>query len=374
MPFALRTRLLVPVSLLSLALTLLFAALVTAQSTPPYRDPKLPIEQRIADLLSRMTLEEKVAQMGSAWENPGFRNVQKTFFVDEKGNFLPSQAAIVLKDGIGQISRPGEGRNARTMAEYTNTVQKWVRDNTRLGIPVLFHVECLHGFVAPGATSYPQAIALASTWEPALPAPSSASLRSSISPATLAGAAPKKLTARTPTSSRKSASPPSADSRGPVLSSTNPTSPPPPSTSRFTPSPSPAPTSVPATTPSAWSAMISSVPSKSPSNRATSRTLCPPTTKLTAFPPIATGISSATFFAASGVFRAPSPPTTSASPNSAPSITSFRTMPPPPALPSMPAWISNSLSSPPIPALSRRFIRARSPKRRLTAPSLAFSA
>lgn len=168
MPFALRTRLLVPVSLLSLALTLLFAALVTAQSTPPYRDPKLPIEQRIADLLSRMTLEEKVAQMGSAWENPGFRNVQKTFFVDEKGNFLPGEAAIVLKDGIGQISRPGEGRNARTMAEYTNTVQKWVRDNTRLGIPVLFHVECLHGFVAPGATSYPQAIALASTWDPAL--------------------------------------------------------------------------------------------------------------------------------------------------------------------------------------------------------------
>src|SRR5579883_792879 len=107
MPFALRTRLLVPVSLLSLALTLLFAALASAQSTPPYRAPKLPIEQRIADLLSRMTLEEK-------------------------GSFLPGEAAIVLKDGIGQISRPGEGRNARAMAEYTNTVQKWVRDNTRL--------------------------------------------------------------------------------------------------------------------------------------------------------------------------------------------------------------------------------------------------
>ena len=168
MPFALRTRLLVPGFLLSLSLTLLFAALATAQTTPPYRDPKLPIEQRIADLLSRMTLEEKVAQMGSAWENPAFRNVQKTFFVDENGTFLPGEAAIVLKDGIGQISRPGEGRNARAMAEYTNTVQKWVRDNTRLGIPVLFHVECLHGFVAPGATSYPQAIALASTWDPAL--------------------------------------------------------------------------------------------------------------------------------------------------------------------------------------------------------------
>jgi beta-glucosidase len=54
------------------------------------------------------------------------------------------------------------------MAEYTNRVQKWMRDNTRLGIPVIFHDECLHGHVAPKATSYPQAIALASTWDPSL--------------------------------------------------------------------------------------------------------------------------------------------------------------------------------------------------------------
>ena len=51
------------------------------------------------------------------------------------------------------------------MAEYTNTVQKWFKENTRLGIPVLFHDECLHGHVAPKGTSYPQAIGLASTWD-----------------------------------------------------------------------------------------------------------------------------------------------------------------------------------------------------------------
>ncbi|HKT46896.1 MAG TPA: glycoside hydrolase family 3 N-terminal domain-containing protein [Candidatus Acidoferrales bacterium] len=168
MPSLVRTRPLARVSFVLLLALAFFAPSLLAQTTPPYRDPKLPIEQRISDLLSRMTLEEKIAQMGSAWENPGFRNVQKTFFVDEKGAFLPDQAAIVLKDGLGQISRPGEGRNARAMAEYTNTVQKWVHENTRLGIPILFHVECLHGFVAPGATSFPQAIALASTWDPAL--------------------------------------------------------------------------------------------------------------------------------------------------------------------------------------------------------------
>jgi beta-glucosidase len=54
------------------------------------------------------------------------------------------------------------------MAEFTNTMQKWLKENTRLGIPVIFHEECLHGHVAPKGTSYPQAIALASTWNPLL--------------------------------------------------------------------------------------------------------------------------------------------------------------------------------------------------------------
>ena len=51
---------------------------------------------------------------------------------------------------------------------YTNTMQKWVKENTRLGIPVMFHEECLHGHAAPRGTSFPAAIGLASTWDPAL--------------------------------------------------------------------------------------------------------------------------------------------------------------------------------------------------------------
>jgi len=139
-----------------------------AQNVPPYRDPKLPVEQRVADLLSRMTLDEKIAQMESAWENKQFFTDPQKLFVDDQGVFLPERAAVLMKNGLGEISRPGEGHGPRASAEYTNAIQKWMKENTRLGVPVLFHDECLHGHVAPKATSFPQAIALASTWDTAL--------------------------------------------------------------------------------------------------------------------------------------------------------------------------------------------------------------
>jgi beta-glucosidase len=139
-----------------------------AQNTLPYRDPKLPVDQRVTDLLSRMTIQEKIAQLEGAWENKQFFHDPQELFVDENGKFLPERAVALMKNGLGEISRPSENRDSRAMAEYTNTVQKWMRDNTRLGIPVIFHDECLHGHVAPKATSYPQAIALASTWDPSL--------------------------------------------------------------------------------------------------------------------------------------------------------------------------------------------------------------
>jgi beta-glucosidase len=134
----------------------------------PYRDAKRPVEQRVADLLSRMTLEEKVAQLEGVWQNRSQPLDPKVFFIDEKGAFLPDRAAVLLKNGLGEMSRPSENRGPRAMADITNTIQKWVIENTRLGIPILFHEECLHGHAAPGGTSYPQPIGLASTWDPAL--------------------------------------------------------------------------------------------------------------------------------------------------------------------------------------------------------------
>jgi beta-glucosidase len=150
------------------AICTLSCAGLLPQTTLPYRDPKVAVDQRVADLLSRMTLEEKLAQLESAWENPQFFKDPQALFVDAKGVFLPERAAVLLKYGLGEMSRPSEGRGPRAMAEFTNTMQKWTKENTRLGIPILFHDECLHGHVAPKGTSYPQAIALASTWDPLL--------------------------------------------------------------------------------------------------------------------------------------------------------------------------------------------------------------
>jgi beta-glucosidase len=143
---------------------------VLAQSAPnpAYKNPTLPVEQRVADLLSRMTLEEKVAQLEGTWQNPDNLKDPAAFFVDEKGNFVPDRARVVLRNGLGEMTRPSEKRGPREMAMFTNTVQKWVKENTRLGIPILFHEECLHGHAALKGTSYPQAIALASSWDPAL--------------------------------------------------------------------------------------------------------------------------------------------------------------------------------------------------------------
>ena len=70
--------------------------------------------------------------------------------------------------GIGRIEHPSDGHGARAEAEFTNAIQRWVKDHTCLGIPVLFHEEALHGLQGQEATSFPQAIALASTWNPDL--------------------------------------------------------------------------------------------------------------------------------------------------------------------------------------------------------------
>jgi beta-glucosidase len=147
------------------AILLCGGVMARAQAPAPYLDPKLTVEQRASDLLGRMTLDEKVAQMEGAWENRGFFPDPRALFIDEKGNLVPERAAVLIKNGLGEFSRPSEGREPRAEAEFTNSLQKWVKQNTRLGIPVFFHDECLHGHVAPKATSYPQAIALGSTWD-----------------------------------------------------------------------------------------------------------------------------------------------------------------------------------------------------------------
>lgn len=132
-----------------------------------YKNPKLPIKRRVADLLSRMTLEEKAAQMVGVWQG------KSTTLVDEQGSFDLEKAKTHYKDGngLGQVGRPsdaGGGRNAKEQAELTNAIQKFFIEHTRLGIPVIFHEECLHGQAAPEGTSFPQPIGLGATFDPDL--------------------------------------------------------------------------------------------------------------------------------------------------------------------------------------------------------------
>src|SRR5438046_7802398 len=147
--------------LLGLALFAGTASAQVSQARPPYSDPTLPIERRIDDLLARMTLEEKVGQMLCLWQG-------KRAMTDSAGRFDPSHPSDWFRVGVWRIERPGEGHGARAEAEYTNAIQRWVKEHTRLGIPVLFHEEAMHGLEGEQATSFPQAIALASTWNPDL--------------------------------------------------------------------------------------------------------------------------------------------------------------------------------------------------------------
>ncbi len=137
------------------------------EDRPLYRDARQPAEARVQDLLARMTLEEKAAQMQCVW------NEKATTLVDADGRFDPDKARAAFADGhgLGQVGRPsdaGGGLGARRQAELTNAIQRFFLEHSRLGIPVIFHEECLHGQAAPEGTSFPQPIALGATFDPDL--------------------------------------------------------------------------------------------------------------------------------------------------------------------------------------------------------------
>ncbi|OLD20166.1 MAG: beta-glucosidase [Acidobacteria bacterium 13_1_40CM_3_56_11] len=132
---------------------------------PAYKNARLSVDQRVTDLLSRMTLEEKIAQLTCLWSNRPQVKPQ-TDFSSDRGDFSPEKAAQVMKYGIGQIARQREQKGPRDGAIFANAAQKWLIENTRLGIPAILHDEILHGHMAKGSTSFPQPIALSTTWDP----------------------------------------------------------------------------------------------------------------------------------------------------------------------------------------------------------------
>ncbi len=135
--------------------------------TLPYKDAKLSVPERVADLLGRMTLAEKAAQMTCIWQK------KADLLLDAAGAFDAEKARANFGhgNGLGQVGRPSDaagGRDARETAELTNAVQRFFVEESRLGIPVVFHEECLHGHAAVDATSFPQPIALGATFDPDL--------------------------------------------------------------------------------------------------------------------------------------------------------------------------------------------------------------
>ncbi|MES3092855.1 glycoside hydrolase family 3 N-terminal domain-containing protein [Sphingomonas aerolata] len=146
-----------------------------AKESPVYKDPRAPVDLRVRDLMARMTLDEKVAQLITL-------STTKRQVMDDALRFDPARADTAYPNGIGQIARPSDRGGAATAANtgaavtgrwrapadtiaFVNAAQRWATTRTRLGIPILFHEEALHGFMAPEATSFPQAIALAGSFD-----------------------------------------------------------------------------------------------------------------------------------------------------------------------------------------------------------------
>ena len=128
-----------------------------ADNTPKYKNQALPIQDRVADLLSRMTLEEKVGQIAPPAD-------RQTHVIDPTGTFTDESATAMTS----RWWDPDLQFTPRKSAILRNGVQRYLKEKTRLGIPELFMGEALHGFMEYGSTSFPQALGLASTWDPDL--------------------------------------------------------------------------------------------------------------------------------------------------------------------------------------------------------------
>ncbi len=127
----------------------------------PWLDSSRPTDERVGALLAAMTLEEKIQQLGGVWVYE---------ILDAEQRLSPQKAQKVIGLGIGQITRPAGATTLSPVevARLGNAIQKQLIEETRLGIPAMFHDECCAGVLAQGATIFPQIIGVASSWQPEL--------------------------------------------------------------------------------------------------------------------------------------------------------------------------------------------------------------
>ena len=127
---------------------------------PAYKDAQRPVDDRVDDLLARMTIDEQLAQLGSAW----------VFQLADGTGFSADESSELLRHGLGQVTRVSGASafGASDAARVSNEIQRYLVEQTRLGIPAIVHEEICSGLMAREATVFPQAIGLASTWEPEL--------------------------------------------------------------------------------------------------------------------------------------------------------------------------------------------------------------
>ncbi len=130
------------------------------QEQTVYQDASQSLDRRVNDLLTRMTVEEKCAQLGSYW----------VFELLENFAFSAHRAEKLLQHGIGQITRIGGAStfHPKEAANMANAIQKYLLEQTRLGIPAMLHEECCSGLMTRGSTLFPQALGVAATWNPDL--------------------------------------------------------------------------------------------------------------------------------------------------------------------------------------------------------------
>jgi beta-glucosidase len=147
----------------------LFAGITSdAQQTLPYKNPQLPVEERVNDLLLRMTPEEKFWQLFMI-PVPIAIGIDNADSLQYKNGIFGFQVSAGSKgDAGGQMLNYNTSENALVLATKINSIQKYFVEHTRLGIPIIAFDEALHGLVRDGATSFPQAIALSATWDTAL--------------------------------------------------------------------------------------------------------------------------------------------------------------------------------------------------------------